>query len=634
MRALLPLLLFAATSSLASATESKPTQLPFPNPISPAADVPYVGVIRSEVDATNLSQRIFEVHQMVPVAGPGQLTLLLPKWIPGKHRVFGSIRALAGLVITANGKTLPWQRDNVDVFAFHVEVPTDVDALEVEFQFLSPTAPNQGREVMTPEMLNLQWWDMVLYPAGHYTRQIQIQPTVVLPGGWSAATSLDLAKQEGNRFVYETTTVDVLVDSPMFAGQHYRAEDLGENVTLHLFADEPAELAATDEQIEKHRLLVEQSLKLFGGEHYGEYEFLVAISDTLGSIGLEHQSSSENQVDPGYFTDWDDSLFDRDLLAHEIVHSWNGKYRRPAGMWTADFRTPMRDDLLWLYEGQTQYWGYVLAARAGLISPEEFLGMLGSTAARFSEGRPGRQWRSLADTTHDPIVAARQPKGWSSWQRSEDYYSEGLLIWLDADTLIREATAGAKSLDDFARAFFGLNDGDLGQLTYTFEDIVATLQSVHAFDWATWLRERIEKAQSRAPLDGVIRGGYELTFAAARSAHFKSAESKFKHLALDYSLGLSLTNGGDIRGVVWDSLAFDAGLASGQSIIAINDRAFDTKRLRALMDEGITPLKLLVQSGEVFRTVEIAYDGGQRYPVLNRVPESTNWIDQIIAPRP
>lgn len=633
MRALLPLLLLGLAVAPAQA-ESRPSQLPFVETIPVAQDVPYPGIIISEVDATNLSQRIFDVHQVVPVAGPGRLTLLLPKWIPGKHRVFGSIRAIAGLVITAHGQPLPWQRDNVDVFAFHVDVPAGVDALEVNFQFLSPTAPNQGREVVTPEMLNLQWWDLVLYPAGHYTRQIRIQPTVILPKGWAAATSLDLAAQEGDRFVYETTTVDVLIDSPMFAGRHYRPEDLGDNVTLHLFADEPGELAATDEQIAKHRTLVEQSLKLFGGQHYGDYEFLVAISDTLGGIGLEHQSSSENQVDPGYFIDWDDSVFDRDLLAHEIVHSWNGKYRRPAGMWTADFRTPMRDDLLWLYEGQTQYWGYVLAARAGLMSKEEFLGMLGSTAARFSAGRPGRQWRPLADTTHDPIIASRLPKGWSSWQRAEDYYSEGLLIWLDADTLIREATAGEKSLDDFARAFFGVNDGDLGQLTYTFDDIVETLHAVHPFDWGPWLRARVHHIAPAAPLDGVTRGGYALRFDAERPAYFKAAESKFNYLGLDYSLGLSLSKAGDIRGVVWDSPAFAHGLAAGQTIIGLNGRVYDQKRLRQLLDDGTSPLELLVQAGDVIRPVKIDYDGGQRYPSLRPRADAKAWIDDIIAPRP
>ena len=635
MRALRLLLTLAALHAPAVATrDSLPAQLPWDETIPVARDVAYPGIITTKVDATNLSQRIFAVEQVVPVTSPGTVTLMLPKWIPAKHRVFGSIRALAGLTITAHGETLPWVRDSVDVFAFHVDVPPGVTELAVAFQFLSPTAPNQGREVVTPEMLNLQWWDMVLYPAGHYTRQIRIQPTVILPAGWSAATALDLARQDGNHFVYETTTVDILVDSPMFAGRHYRQEDLGHNVTLHLFADEPGELVATDEQIGFHRALVDQSLKLFGGQHYGEYEFLVAISDTLGSIGLEHQSSSENQVDPGYFTEWSKSVFDRDLLAHEIVHSWNGKYRRPAAMWTADFRTPMRDDLLWLYEGQTQYWGYVLAVRAGLMTEEEFLGMLGSTAGRFAAGRPGRQWRALADTTHDPIIAARLPKGWSSWQRSEDYYSEGMLIWLDADTLIRETTNGAKSLDDFARSFFGINDGDLGQLTYTFEDIVAALNAVMPYDWSTWLHKRVEQVQPAAPLGGIARGGYRLAFASDRPDHFKSAETKFKYIGLDYSLGLSLSTSGDIRGVVWDSPAFAAGLAVGQSIIAVNDRAFDSKHLRGLLDDQSSPLRLLVQSGDLFRTIEINYTEGQSFPVLEAATAEQGLLHKILQPLP
>ena len=405
-------------------------------------------------------------------------------------------------------------------------------------------------------------------------------------------------------------------------------------MTLHLFADESSELAATDEQIDYHRALVDQSLKLFEGQHYGEYEFLVAISDTLGSIGLEHQSSSENQVDPGYFTEWSKSVFDRDLLAHEIVHSWNGKYRRPAAMWTADFRMPMRDDLLWLYEGQTQYWGYVLAVRAGLITKAEFLGMLGSTAGRFSAGRPGRQWRALADTTHDPIIAARLPKGWSSWQRAEDYYSEGLLIWLDADTLIRETTADAKSLDDFASAFFGINDGDLGQLTYTFEDIVKALNVVMPFDWSNWLHKRVTQVRPAAPLDGISRGGYQLTFTAERPDYFKSAETKFKYIGLDYSLGLSLSTSGDIRGVIWDSPAFAAGLAVGQSIIAVNGRAFDSKLLRGLLDTQSSPLRLLVQSGELFRTIEIDYTAGQRFPTLEATTDEPGLLNKILQPLP
>jgi predicted metalloprotease with PDZ domain len=615
-----------------SAIETRPTATPPPNTIPTARDVPYPGVMEINVDATDLLQRIFYVQQIVPVAGPGALTLMLPKWIPAKHRVFGSIRALAGLKIRSGASIIPWRRDDVEVYAFHLDVPAGVSSIELEFQFLSPTESNQGRVVTTPDMLNLQWWDMVLYPAGYYTRQIQINPTVTFPEGWAAASALDLKSRDGNRFHYETTTIDVLVDSPMFAGRHYRLEALNESVNLHLFADKPEELAATDEQIGHHRNLVKQASLLFGGQHYGEYEFLVAISDTLGGIGLEHQSSSENQVDPGYFTDWPGALFDRDLLAHEMVHSWNGKYRRPADMWTPDFRTPMRNNLLWVYEGQTQFWGYVLATRAGLMTKAETLDMLAATAARF-DGRPGRTWRPLSDTTLDPVIAARQPNGWSSWQRGEDYYSEGLLVWLDADSLIRERTSGEKSLDDFARNFFGVNDGDLGQLTYTFADIVTELNAVLPFDWEPWLRQRIEEISTRAPLDGLDRGGYRLTYTDEYPPYFKKAEGQFKYTELSYSLGLRVQSDGTITDVIWDSVAFEAGLAKGHILVALNGRAYEADDLKRLIKAKSSPLSLLIKAGDIYRNIEINYTGGLRYPVLEKIGESDGWVDALLTPR-
>ena len=626
------LLGFLSVSVTLSAADTLPTALPLPDPIPVARDVPFPGVIEISVDATDLLQRIYHVQQTIPVSGPGKLTLMLPKWIPAKHRVFGSIRALAGLTIRAGDTIIPWRRDDVEVYAFHVEVPAGVSALDLEFQFLSPTEPNQGRVVTTPDMLNLQWWDMILYPAGYYTRQIQVTPSVTFPEGWQAASALNLKSRDGNRFHYETTTVDVLVDSPMFAGRYYRHEALNDTVNLHLFADNPAELAATDEQIQHHRNLVHQASLLFNGQHYGEYEFLVAISDTIGGIGLEHQSSSENQVDLGYFTEWKDALFDRDLLAHEMVHSWNGKYRRPADMWTPDFTTPMRNNLLWVYEGQTQFWGYVLATRSGLMSKEETLDMLASTAARYDD-RPGRTWRPLADTTLDPVVSSRQPKGWSSWQRGEDYYSEGLLIWLDADSLIRERTNGAKSLDDFARNFFGVNDGDLGQLTYTFDTIVTELNAVLPFDWEPWLRRRIEETGTGAPLDGLVRGGYRLAFTAERPPYFKKTEGKFKNVDLSYSLGLRVGNDGTISDVGWDSIAFDAGLAQGNKLVAINGRAYETDNLKKLIKAKSSPLSFLIKAGDIYRTVEINYTGGMRYPVLEKIGETDGWLDVLLTPR-
>jgi len=613
-----------------NAADTLPSALPFPEAIPVAQDVPYPGVLEVSVDATDLEQRIYYVAQTVPVAGPGKLTLMLPKWIPAKHRIFGAIRALAGLTIRAGEQVIPWRRDDVDVYAFHVEVPTGVVSLDLTFQFLSPTESNQGRIVTTPDMLNLQWWDMVLYPAGYYTRQIKITPAVTFPAGWEAATALDLRSRDGNHFTYATTTIDVLIDSPMFAGRYYRHESLGNSVNLHLFADKPEELAATAEQIDIHRELVNQASLLFGGQHYGEYEFLVAISDTIGSIGLEHQSSSENQVDPGYFTAWKKAP-DRGLLPHELVHSWNGKYRRPADMWTPDFRTPTRNNLLWVYEGQTQFWGEVLAARSGMKTKQETLDELASTAARYND-RPGRTWRPLADTTLDPVIAARQARGWTSWQRTEDYYSEGLLIWLDADSLIREQTHGTKSLDDFAQKFFGVNDGDLGQLTYTFADVVADLTAVHPFDWEPWLRERVEETNPPAPLDGLTRGGYRLTFNEEPSSYSKNSESKSNYTELSYSLGLRVKNDGTVSDVIWDSLAFNAGLAKGNQIIAINNRAYEAGALKKLLKTKTSPFSLLIKAGDIYRTIEINYTDGLRYPALERIGEADGWLDALLAP--
>ncbi len=633
MRVLILLLIGMGLVPLsAHPSHSLPAELPVPDRVPVAEDIPYPGTLTIEVDATDLLQRIYRVRQTVPVAGPGQLTLMLPKWIPAKHRIAGSIRALAGLTIRTGDQVVPWHRDDVEVYAFHVDVPTGATELALEFQFLSPTLSDQGRIVTTPDMLNLQWWDMVLYPAGYYTRRIRVEPSVTLPADWSAATALDLRERDGGRWIYKTTTIDELVDSPMFAGRHYRLEVLTEDVNLHLFADHPSELEATEEHIAQHRNLVHEALSLFGGRHYEQYEFLVAISDQLGSIGLEHQSSSENQVDPGYFTDWKGAVYDRDLLAHELVHSWNGKYRRPADMWTADFRTPMRGNLLWLYEGQTQFWGYILATRAGLMTTEETLGMLAATAARYNH-RPGRNWRTLADTSLDPVVASRQPRGWTSWSRTEDYYSEGLLVWLDADSLIREQTDGAKSLDTFAANFFGVNDGDLGQLTYTFEDIVAELNKVLPHDWESWLNQRVHQLAPQAPLDGLGRGGYQLVYVNERPAYFKTSEGKFKYLELSYSLGLQVRNSGEVRDVIWDSLAFDAGLAKGHKILAVNGRAFDPKVVRELLKSKSSPLKLLIEAGEVYREVEIEYTGGLRYPTLEKIDgETTGWLDVLLAP--
>jgi predicted metalloprotease with PDZ domain len=615
------------------AQNSAPEALPIVDTIPPARDVPWPGVITLSVDATDNTRGIFRVSETIPVAAPGPLTLLYPKWLPGNHSNTGPISQLAGLEVSAGGRSLPWRRDSVDVYAFHIDVPEGTSSVEARFQFLSPTDITQGRIVTTPDMLNLQWNAVALYPAGYYVRQIKVEASVKLPDGWKAATALEIASQEGATVHFKQVSFDTLVDSPMFAGANVRVETLAPGVRLDIVADQPEQLAATDEQIQLHRNLVTQAVKLFGAQHYDHYDLLLALSDRQSAIGLEHHRSSENGVTGGYFTEWKDSVTRRDLLPHEYTHSWNGKYRRPADLWTPDFRTPMQDSLLWVYEGQTQFWGIVLAARSGLHSHEDSLGALANIAARLDTDA-GRKWRPLSDTIDDPIISQRRPKGWRTWQRSEDYYNEGLLIWLDADSLIRELSHGARSMDDFARAFFGVHDRDWGELTYKFDDVVATLNQVQTHDWAAFLHTRLDHVSDHAPLEGFTRGGYRLIYTDTPSDWFKSNEKARKTTDLTYSIGLVLGKEGEITEVAWDSPAFKAGLTVSTKLVAVNGRALETDHLKAAIKAKKSPLSLLVKTGDMYRTVDLNYDGGLRYPKLEKTGTGPSSLDALLAPKP
>lgn len=617
-----------------------------PQPLGLAAQVPaardvaYPGVIDIAIDATDIERRIFLVRQTIPVAQAGPMTLLLPKWLPGNHAPRGPAYALAGLRITADGRPVPWRRDPLEVYAYHLDVPEGAQALEVSFQHLSPTASDQGRVVMTPEMLNLQWEKMTLYPAGHFTRRITVRPQVRLPAGWDYAVALDGASRQGDVVSFAPVPYETLVDSPMFAGEHFKAVTLDETagrppVRLNIFADSPELLEADPAEMAAHRALVAQSDKLFGSRPFDRYDFLLALTDRLGGIGLEHHRSSENSVEPRYFLDWDDMAPERDLLPHEYVHSWNGKFRRGADLWTPDYLTPMSDTLLWVYEGQTQYWGYMLSARSGLWSKETALEALAQLAATY-DVRRGRAWRPLGDTTHDPIIAARRPIPWVSWQRSEDYYSEGLLVWLEVDTLIREKTNGRKSLDDFARAFFGVGpDGDYVPRTYAFDDVVAALNGVVAHDWAGLLTERLEGLSDQAPFEGLRRGGYRLVYRETPTEFFRESEALSNVTNLTYSLGLTLRSGGAVSQVVWDSPAYESGLTVGNEIVAVNGMAWSAKRLKDAVTKAKdgSGVELIVKEGEAYRTVKIDYRGGLRYPHLERVPGTPARLDQILAAR-
>lgn len=602
------------------------------------SEAAYPGTIRLEVDATDLGQRVFKVRQTVPVQA-GLQRFHYPAWLPGNHSPTGQIEKLAGLVISGNGQRLDWVRDPLDVYTFNVQVPEGVSELRMDFQFLSPTDSAQGRTVMTPNMLNLQWNAMLLYPAGHAAHAITYQASARYPQGWEAASALSVASRNGDTVNYAPTNLEILVDSPVFAGRYHRMFDLApagtRPVRLNVFADRAKDLDAKPEHIEQHRALVAQARKLFGAEHYDHYDFLFAVTNQLGGIGLEHQRSSENSEDRDYFSGWDAKVGSSDLLGHEYTHSWDGKYRRPADLATLNYNVPMQGSLLWVYEGQTQYWGNVLTARAGIRPQEASRDALAMVAATYADNRPGLEWRSLGDTTNDPVIARRKPKPYRGYQMSEDYYQGGQMLWLEADVRLRTLSGGKRSLDDFAKAFFGQNDGQWERPdTYTFEDVAATLEQVQPTgDWSQFLRERVDH---RAGLVGGIEAaGWKLVYKEKPSAYFK-AMMKGRGANFIYSLGVALSPAGYVNEVRWDSAAFNAGVGTGMQVLAVNDLQYSADELeeavRAAKDSK-QPVRLLVKEMDVYRTLSIDYHGGLRYPSLERIEGKADYLTPILTAR-
>ncbi|HEX4584621.1 MAG TPA: peptidase M61 [Burkholderiaceae bacterium] len=635
-------LLFALT---APATASPgPEPLALPAAIAAPVDRPYPGVVRVSVDATDVQRRIVRIHETVPVVDGADTVLLLPEWLPGWHAPGGRfhVNRIAGLRITASGSAaaLKWERDAVNVFAFHVAVPPGTASLDLEFQYLSPPSAEIGELEATQNIWILEWPSLVLYPAGYFARQVPVDAQLKVPAGWHIATALEPVSTLTTSTEFRRTDLETLVDSPVYAGEHWSRVELDPGaavpVYLDLFAERPQLLASTPAQIGAHRALVQQAYKLFGSRHYDRYDFLLTLSDGIEMNGLEHHRSSENSSYSTYFTEWDKRSDVRDLLAHEFVHSWNGKFRRPADLWAPNFNVPERNSLLWVYEGQTQYWGLVLSARCGLWSKQEALEQLAYVAAWYGAA-PGRTWRPLQDTTNDEIFsprALRQP--WTSWQGFEDYYDVGQLIWLDADTLIRQRSNGRRSLDDFAQLFFGGNDGSFTPVTYSFEDVVATLDRAQPHDWTAFLRERLDAVNIPAPMDGITRGGYRLVFNDVASELYKSRELRLKATDLTFSLGLTVDKDGKLRDVLWEGPAYRAGLTVDNVLVAVNGVAFDPDRLKEAVSAARTardPIQLIVRSGDRFRVAQLDYHDGLRYPHLERDPAHSALLDEILAPR-
>jgi len=591
-----------------------------------------------DVDAREAPRRILHARERIPAA-PGPLTLLYPKWVPGEHMPSGPIEGLAGLRFTAGGKELPWRRDDVDMWAFHVEVPAGADSVEVSLDSLQPSGEGRfSAGVSSTDALTVVSWNQVLlYPKGTKSDDPTVRASLKLPPGWKFGTALPVASESSDGIAFAPVSLTTLVDSPVIAGSHFRTIDLGGGSVPHRIcaaSDGDAALQAPPPLVEGFRALVAETGALFGARHYRSYSFLVTLSDHATSFGLEHHESSDDRMKERAWVDEDRRRLFAGLLPHEMTHSWNGKYRRPVGLATGDFDTPMKGELLWVYEGLTDYLGHILTARSGLWTPEEYREFLALTAAEM-EAHKGRTWRPLEDTAVAAQFLYAAPPEWTAWRRSVDFYPEGDLLWLEADALIQRESHGRRSLDDFCRLFLGGESGPPKVVPYTFDDLVAALGKILPYDWRGFWTKRLDEAEKAAPLGGIEAAGWKLSTTDRRPVTVRSWESVSQGVDARASLGFLVMKDGTVPDVFPGSPGEKAGLAPGMRIVAVNSRRFSDDRLRDAIreTEAGRPIELIAENAEAFRVFRLEYTGGERYPALERIPGAPDLLSDIIRAR-
>jgi len=596
-------------------------------------DLAYPGTIEVVVDARDVDHKLMHVNERLPLpAGGGPITLLYPQWESASHAPTLEANALAGLHLSADGKPVSWRRDPLDPFAYIVEPPVGARELRIEFDYISPVG--SGPKEMTPNIVALSWSHVLLYPAGWYARNIPIAASVRLPTGFELATSLDRAPGSNDATRFAAVSLETLADSPVYAGRHLSSIPVGAvagaPVTLRVLADDPAAIVLPPAQIERLRRLVRETATIFGRPPFAHYEALITLSEALPATGgTEHQRSSESNFEPDFFADPAHNVIFQDLIAHEFVHSWNGKSRQPEGLWTADLNTASDNSLLWVYEGMTEYWGIVLAARAGLRSPQETLDYLAVRAAE-ARARVGRSWKSLADSALDPWMDAHHSVSWRDWQGREAYYPEGVLLWLDIDTLLRERSGGRQGLDEVARRLLG-GDGSETIRTYRVDDLVAALNSAVPMDWRSFLETRLQAHDDSHLYDGLARGGFALVDVAFPTEAARETEADEGGIDLRHGLGLLIGRGGQVRRVAWDSPAFRAGLAPGALLKTVNGTPYSDDELKRVLGRGDLELGFVQDGAD--RTAIVRGASAQTWPAL-KPTGSRPWLLDILRPHP
>ena len=603
-----------------------------------SAEPPY-GPIRIEVDETRAPQKIMHTHLEMPVQ-PGPLVLYYPEWIPGEHMPDGPIINMAGLKFTAGGKTIPWRRDLLEMFAFHLNIPDGVSTLDIDFDFLL-TAPASGYSAgaSATAFLNMVSWNqVVLYPKGYDVANITCMPSLRMPTGWKFGTALPGAKQDGDTIDFSPVSLETLVDSPVLTGRYFRAIDLtpsqGPRHEMDIAADSQAALAMTPETQAHFHQLVAEAGALFGSRHYRDYHFLVTLSDNVAHFGLEHHESSDDRTREHSLIDEPARIEFAGLLPHEYVHSWNGKFRRPAGLISPDYHQPMQDDLLWVYEGLTEYLGEVLTSRSGLRNPQQAHEQIARLAAML-DTEPGRTWRPLQDTADAAVFLYDADEDWEDWRRGVDFYEEGEFLWLDVDTTLRRLTNDQKSLDDFCRQFYSGTSGEPDLKTYTFDDIVAALNRVAPYDWTTFLRSRLDSTSPNTPIEAIQNGGWKLAYDDRPNEMMDNRDTVRRKVSLNLSIGMTLFDEGSVEDVVYGGPTYNAGIGPGMKVTAVNGKQYSAEVLKDAIEAAkstASPIQLIVGNGPQVQTLCVDYHGGVRYPHLVRDENRPDYLSEILRP--
>lgn len=596
--------------------------------------------IKITADLSDAPRKIYHAEVDLPVS-PGVVSLTTPKWIPGNHRPTGPVSDITGVVFSANGKPLSWRRDDKDLYQFHVTVPEGVTTLHAHLDCIVTARVSQKLAV-------LEWEKLLLYPANTPVKEIPIEPSVTVPKGWGIGTALtptdgyDPQHPTGGTTHYAATTVEQLEDSPVITGEYFHEFALAPEVSpkhyIDVVSDQPDDSKLRPAFLSELNNLVRETGAAYDSRHYNVYHFLLTLSDVAGGEGLEHGQSSDNGVAEKGYADDAHQLIDADLLAHEFTHSWNGKYRRPFNLYQNDFAKMQEGSLLWVYEGMTQYLGNVLAARSGLKTQAEYRDLLAMSAANL-DYKPGREWRTTEDTAIAASILRGGNPAWSNWRRGQDYYQEGELFWLDADTLIRQKTNNKKSLTDFLHIFLA-KGGNTGPLivTYDRDELIADLNQVLKYDWANFMRERIDSINPHADLDGITRGGYKLVFTDKPSPSEKTIGAiagARRGGSAWYSLGVRIGADGVISDVRWGGPVDKANIGPGAKILAVNGHIYTSDALREAIREAkgkSEPIHLILQSDTFVSTADIDYHDGERYPVLERVQGAPAYLDDITTP--